>query len=367
MWHAGVVSVDQRLTVAVTGPTGTFGFGLIPLLQAEDRVARIVGIARRPFDPAAHGWTKLEYRRGDVRDEAALRDAFAGADVVVHLAFLVTGGASAEVLRAVNVDGTVNAFRAARQAGARRFVYASSVAAYGFYPDNPVGMTEEWPVRPAARLFYAQEKAELEHLLQAEAARTSGDDATSPALYLLRPPVVLGPHAVGAKDLLPGPLAPLGRILASRIGRSPVPLPVLVPLLPLQFVHEDDLGQALLRCVLAAGPPGAYNIAADGILSTADVAREFGLIPLPVQPAPPGWRPAPSPRCRSCRPPRSGSRRPATRRSWTPPRRSGTSAGFRASPRWRPCGTPCARTQPAAENLLPVHRPATMHRVSPPV
>ena len=78
------------------------------------------------------------------------------------------------------------------------------------------------------------------------------------------------------------PLAPLGRILASRIGRSPLPLPALVPLMPLQFVHEDDLGQALLRCVLGAGPPGAYNIAADGILSTADVAREFGLIPLPL-------------------------------------------------------------------------------------
>jgi len=286
VWHAGVVSGERGLTVAVTGPTGTFGFGLIPLLQAEDRVTRIVGIARRPFDPATYGWTKLEYRRGDVRDEAALRDAFAGADVVVHLAFLVTGGASAEVLRAVNVDGTVNAFRAAARAGARRFVYASSVAAYGFYPDNPVGMTEEWPVRPAARLFYAQEKAELEQLLQAEAARPRGDGATSPALYLLRPPVVLGPHAVGAKDLLPGRLAPLGRILASRIGRSPVPLPVLVPLMPLQFVHEDDLGQALLRCVLAAGPPGAYNIAADGILSTADVAREFGLIPLPVPAGP---------------------------------------------------------------------------------
>ena len=77
MWHAGVVSRESELTVAVTGPTGTFGFGLIPLLQAEDRVARIVGIARRPFDPAAYGWTKLEYRRGDVRDEAALLDAFA--------------------------------------------------------------------------------------------------------------------------------------------------------------------------------------------------------------------------------------------------------------------------------------------------
>jgi len=284
-----VVSEERELTVAVTGPTGTFGFGLIPLLQSDDRVTRIVGIARRPFDPAAYGWTKLEYRRGDVRDPAALRDAFAGADVVVHLAFLVTGAASAEVLRSVNVEGTLNAFRAAAQAGARRFVYASSVAAYGFHHDNPVGMTEEWPVRPAARLFYAQEKAELEHRLQAEATRIAADRGPGPALYLLRPPVVLGPHAVGAKDLLPGPLAPLGRVLSGqigRIGRVPVPLPVLVPVLPLQFVHEADLGQALLLCVVAAGPPGAYNIAADGILSTADVAREFGLIPLPLPASP---------------------------------------------------------------------------------
>ena len=281
-----MVTEERALTVAVTGPTGTFGFGLIPLLQGDDRITRIVGIARRPFDPAAYGWTKLEYRRGDVRDEAALRDAFAGADVVVHLAFLVTGAASAEVLRSVNVDGTLNAFRAAAQARVRRFVYASSVAAYGFHHDNPVGMTEEWPVRPAARLFYAQEKAQLEHLLQAEATRVAADYGPGPALYLLRPPLVLGPHAVGAKDLLPGPLAPLGHILAGRIGRFPVPLPVLVPVMPLQLVHEDDLGQALLRCVVAAGPPGAYNIAADGIVSTADVAREFGLIPLPVPAGP---------------------------------------------------------------------------------
>ena len=297
MWHAGVVVNGERgLTVAVTGPTGTFGFGLIPLLQAEDRVRRIVGIARRPFDPAVHGWTKLEYRRGDVRDEAALRDAFAGADVVVHLAFLVTGGASAEVLRAVNVDGTLNAFRAAAAAGARRFVYASSVAAYGFHPDNPVGMTEDWPVRPAARLFYAKEKAELEHLLQAEAASAGAAKgrAAAPALYLLRPPIVLGPHALGAKDLLPGPLAPLGRGLASlatragqaaRAGHVPR-LPVLVPSMPFQCVHEQDLGDAFLRCVVATGPPGAYNVAADGILTSADVAREFGLRPLPLPAGP---------------------------------------------------------------------------------
>jgi nucleoside-diphosphate-sugar epimerase len=267
----------DRLTVAVTGPTGTFGFGLMPLLEAEPRVGREVGIARRPFDPREHGWSKMEYRRGDVRDPDALRQAFEGADAVVHLAFMITGTASAQAIRAINIEGTLNAFRAAREAGASRFVYASSVAAYGFHPDNPVGMTEEWPTRPAARLFYAREKAELEHLLQQEASASS-----EPALYLLRPPIVLGPHAVGAKDALPGPVAQAGSTLLGLVNRLPIPVPVLAADIQVQFIHEDDVGQALLKCVLGEGPPGAYNIAGDGELSGPDIVRELGLSPIPI-------------------------------------------------------------------------------------
>jgi nucleoside-diphosphate-sugar epimerase len=264
------------LVVAVTGPTGTFGFGLMPLLQSEARVARVIGIARRPFDPAEHGWTKMVYRQGDVRDPAGLEEAFQGADVVVHLAFLITGTSSLDTLRAVNVDGTLNALRAAAAAGARRFVFASSVAAYGFHADNPLGMTEDWPVRPAARLFYAQEKAELEALLGEATDEHPGLD-----LYLLRPSIVVGPHTVGAKEV-PRALAALGRGLAAVVDRSPVRLPAPAPSLPVQFVHEDDVGRALVQCVLGAGPPGAYNIAGDGVLSAADVFREVGLRPVTV-------------------------------------------------------------------------------------
>src|SRR3978361_1256236 len=113
-----------ELTVAVTGPTGTFGLALMPLLQEDEQVARVIGIARRPFDPAERGWTKMEYRRGDVRDADALRQAFAGADVVVHLAFMITGNASRETTREINVTGTLTAFGAAAAAGVQRFVYA---------------------------------------------------------------------------------------------------------------------------------------------------------------------------------------------------------------------------------------------------
>jgi nucleoside-diphosphate-sugar epimerase len=268
---------SDGLTVAVTGPTGTFGFGLIPLLQADQRIRRIVGVARRPFDPSDHGWDKMEYRQGDVRDPDALANAFEGADVVVHLAFMITGTASRETIREINVQGTLNTFGAAAAAGAARFVYASSVAAYGFHPDNPIGMTEDWPVRPAARLFYAQEKAELERLLSDQA-----EAHPEVALYVLRPPIVLGPHAVGAKDALPEAVAPLVQGALDFANRLPVPIPIPTPELQMQFIHEDDVGQALLRCVVADGPPGAYNIAGDGIVTAADIVRELGFTPLTV-------------------------------------------------------------------------------------
>jgi nucleoside-diphosphate-sugar epimerase len=267
----------EGLTVAVTGPTGTFGFGLIPLLQADERIERIVGIARRPFDPTEHGWSKMEYQRGDVRDPEALHATFEGVDVVVHLAFMITGTTSRQTIRAINVEGTLTAFAAASAAEAERFVYASSVAAYGFHSDNPIGMTEDWPIRPADRLFYAQEKAELERLLLDQA-----QDNPDIGLYLLRPPIVLGPHAVGAKDVLPAPVMAAAQTMLRLAHQFRVPIPVPAPDLPMQFIHEADVGQALLACVLAEGPPGAYNIAGDGVVTAADVVRELGLTPLPV-------------------------------------------------------------------------------------
>ena len=256
----------------------------------------------------------MEYRQGDVRDPAALQEAFAGADVVVHLAFLITGNASRETTRAINVDGTLNAFRAAAAAGARRFVYASSVAAYGFHPDNPERIDEDWPMRPAARLFYAQEKAELE-----DAARGRGGRHPELALYLLRPPVVLGPHAVGGKDVLPGPARPLGRRLFSRPRGSRCPLPLLVPALPLQLIHEDDVGQraaAVRRRRRAARRLQHRRRRRPDRRPTSPASS--APCPCPCRPGRRRRPPGRSPGCRSCPRSPSGSRRPATRRSWTP-------------------------------------------------
>lgn len=276
MWPADVSrEAATDLLVAVTGPTGTLGSALLPRLEADDRVARVVGVARRPFDPGPRGWTKMVYRRGDVRDPAALDDAFSGADVVVHLAFLVLGTGSRATTRAVNVDGTLNVLDAAARAGARRFVYASSVAAYGFHRDNPVGMSEEWPVRPAAHLFYAREKAELEQRLADRSTAHPDLD-----VFVVRPSIVVGAHTVGAKAAMPAAVTSAGRALGGVARRWPIP--VLVPEVPIQLVHEDDVARALVLCAVGAGPPGAYNLAGDGLVTAAELVRELGLIPITV-------------------------------------------------------------------------------------
>ena len=96
------------LTVAVTGPTGDIGRSAIRALERSRRVGRIVGMARRPFDPGAHDWRRTEYRRGDVLDRDSVDALVAEADVVVHLAFVIFGG-HAET-RGVNLRGSRNVF-----------------------------------------------------------------------------------------------------------------------------------------------------------------------------------------------------------------------------------------------------------------
>src|SRR4029077_16680848 len=112
-----------RLTVAVTGPTGEIGQAVVDALERAPEVGRILGMARRPFDPAAHGWKKVFYRRGDVLDRDAVASLVEGADAVVPLAFIIMGGARES--RSVNLEGSRNVFAAAASAGAKRLVYAS--------------------------------------------------------------------------------------------------------------------------------------------------------------------------------------------------------------------------------------------------
>jgi len=267
----------MSLSVAVTGPTGEIGKPLMAELERRVEVGSMVGMARRPFDPVREGWEKASYRRGDILDRGSLAALFDDADVVVHLAFAIFG--SHEETRRVNLEGTRNVFEAAIRAGVKRLVYASSVAAYGFHPENPQPLSEEVPARGSDGFYYSRQKAELEALLE-ELLPGSGV-----AAYVFRPCIVAGPRApmlirqLVEKVRLGDPLPPLRRAL----GRLPLPRPVIPdPGVPFQLVHHDDVARALAAAVLGEGPPGAYNLAADGVVGVGDLARSIGWHAVPV-------------------------------------------------------------------------------------
>jgi nucleoside-diphosphate-sugar epimerase len=266
----------ETLTVAVTGASGTLGPPLLRRLAAERSVRRVEVLGRRRVRTAPGA--AVGFRFVDVRDRAAVAGALAGADVVVHTAYALYGVASREAdLFATNVDGTLNVARAARLAGAKRFVYTSSAAVYGFHADNPQPLREDAPLRASGRHFYGRHKAQAELLVRDE-LRGSG---TEP--FLFRPCAIVGPHAAGgALSVVPDPLPRLARAALATAARAGLRPAAPSPPVPLQFVHEEDVAQALVAAALGRGPGGAYNLAGDGALDGDEVLRVAGLRRLPL-------------------------------------------------------------------------------------
>jgi UDP-glucose 4-epimerase len=266
------------LTVTVTGPTGDLGIALVSALERSRAVKRIVGMARRPFDPSEAGWKKTEYRQGDVQDEASVRDAVKGSDVVVHLAFAILSASDAT--HAVNVEGSRIVFEEAAKAGAERICYASSVAAYGFHQDNPDWLTEEIAPRGTPEHFYSAQKAEVEQVLANTLMRRRKTSA-----YVFRPCIVAGPRAQTLLEEIP--YVRLSEAMPGAVVRLLESLPMLKPVVPdpgtrFQLVHEDDVASAFVAGVLAKGPPGPYNLAGGGTLRMSDLAGALGWYSIPI-------------------------------------------------------------------------------------
>jgi UDP-glucose 4-epimerase len=265
------------LTVAVTGPTGEIGKPFIKALERQKDVTRILGMARRPFDPKAHKWSKTEYRQGDVLDRAAVDALCAEADVVVHLAFIIVAGSKES--HTINLEGSRNVFEAAVKAKVQRLVYASSVAAYGFHEDNPLPLTEDLPASGTEAHPYSADKAAVEDVLS-EVVEDSETDA-----YVFRPCIVAGPEAPLLINSIP--YVQLSERLPGAVRALFDQVPILKPVLPdtgvpFQLVHHDDVALALRAAVLGRGTPGVYNLAGAGEVTMRDLADALGYYTVPV-------------------------------------------------------------------------------------
>lgn len=178
------------MRVVVTGATGHVGSNLVrALVRRGDQVRVVV----RNSVKALEG-LELERVPGDVRDAAALRSAFEGAEIVYHLAAVISiSGDPTGHVREVNVDGTRRVAEAALAAGVRRLVHCSSVHAFDLYHgarDRPIDETGTRVPDALPHFAYDRSKAAGERALREVMAR--GLDAV-----ILHPSGVVGPYDFG--------------------------------------------------------------------------------------------------------------------------------------------------------------------------
>ena len=226
------------MRVLVTGASGFVGRALVVRLALDPKLC-IRAALRRHAGTLPAGVESATV--ADLDDQTNWRSAVAGADAIVHLAARAhvmrdTASDPLREFRRVNVAGTLALARQAADAGARRFVYVSSVKVNG-----EQGLYTEADV-PVPRDPYGASKLEAEAGLRELAAGTGLE------IVIVRPPLVYGPGVKANFDALIGAIArgiplPFGAV---RNRRSLVALDNLVDFIVMALDHPAAAGETFL-------------------------------------------------------------------------------------------------------------------------
>lgn len=237
------------MKIVVTGCSGYLGQLLIERLNQEGLGGEdILGL---DLAGASLPDSRMRWVRRDVRDQALVRD-FEGADLVVHLAFIVETMRDRALMYDVNLGGSRNVLGACERAGVPNVIVASSVAAYGVHGQTVI--TEQTPLRGDKRSFYAHTKRLVEEEMNVFDARNPGV-----RLVRLRPSVILGPRC---NTWAIASMGTTGGLDTERGIRLPV-------------IHEQDVVDAIWRCI-ERPVRGAMLLAHREPLTGHDLARLSG-------------------------------------------------------------------------------------------
>jgi UDP-glucose 4-epimerase len=239
----------------ITGGSGYIGTRLVDLLSRREDTERIVIcdlVPPRGYKP------KTEFERLDVRDRAAVSSLVERSkpDALVHLAFILNPSHDEHFMYEVDVNGTQNVLDAAAEAGTAQVLVTSSSTAYGAFPDNPVPLTEDHPVRGVAGFPYARDKTESDRLCQLWAK-----NHPDRVMTIVRPCIVFGPNVDNfiVRLWTKQPFA----VDAGNLDET------------IQFVHEDDLVEAISRLLLGRHA-GQFNLSPEGLMTLRECAAVLG-------------------------------------------------------------------------------------------
>jgi nucleoside-diphosphate-sugar epimerase len=247
------MTTSKSRRVVVTGASGNVGTSLVRALSRDPEVGTIVGVARRRPQ-----WTvdKLEWVTADLGQDEEIDHVLAGADAVVHLAWLFQPARDPLTTWETNVLGSMRVFEAVARVGVPALVYSSSVGAYSPGPQDGF-VTEDWPTHGWPTAAYTREKAYLERVLD-------GFETRHPDVRVVRMrPAFLfkAASATEQRRLFAGPLFPNALVR-----------PDLIPVVPdvaglrVQAVHTDDAASAFALAAMNENASGAYNLAADPVV-----------------------------------------------------------------------------------------------------
>jgi UDP-glucose 4-epimerase len=239
----------------ITGGAGYIGSRLVDFLSRREDTEKIVVCdvaSPRSYVP------KSEFERVDVRDRDGVRATLERArpDALVHLAFILNPSHDEALMYDVDVNGTHNVLEAAGAAGTQQVLVTSSGVAYGAFPDNPVPLTEEDPVRGVAAFSYARDKTESDRICQLWTAKYPERTMT-----IVRPCIVFGPN--------------VNNYLVRLWTKQPFAADPGTLDNDIQFAHEDDVVEAI-TALLVGRHGGAFNVAGDGVMTSRECAEMIG-------------------------------------------------------------------------------------------
>lgn len=248
------------MRIVVTGASGNVGTAVVRALVANDAVDEVLGICRRPHDwhPTRTRWVHLDVSTDE------LGPALAGADVVIHLAWLFQPTHDPNQTWQANVVGTKRLLAAVAAAEVPAVVVASSVGAYS--PRSGLEPTDEsWPTLGYAAAAYSREKSYVERMLDHH-------EALHPdrRVVRMRPAFIFQRSAaLEQRRLFLGPFVPHALLVPGKLPLLPLPRE-----LHLQALHADDVALAYTEAALRP-VRGAFNLGTD-VLDPRGIAATLG-------------------------------------------------------------------------------------------